>query len=56
LECLKERGHSEDKGVNGRKKLKWIFRKYGERVQTGFIWLKTETCNGVFEHGNKTFG
>jgi hypothetical protein len=37
LESLKGRHCSEDPGVDGRTILKWILRKLGGRVWTGFI-------------------
>jgi hypothetical protein len=40
---LKERGHTEDTGVDERTKLKWIFKKYGESV--GRINVDRDTDN-----------
>jgi uncharacterized membrane protein len=34
-------------GVERRAILKWIFRKYGWWVWTGFIWLKIGTADGI---------
>lgn len=33
----------EDTGTDGKKILKWIFRKWGGRVWNGFIWLRLGT-------------
>ena len=35
-----ERDHLEIPGVDGRIKLRWIFRKWDVGVWTGLIWLK----------------
>jgi hypothetical protein len=32
--------HSEELGVDGRIILKWILRKLGWKLWTGFIWLR----------------
>jgi len=37
----------EDLGVNGNTISEWIFGKQGEKVWTGFIWLRKGT-NGRF--------
>jgi hypothetical protein len=42
LENLKERGHSENLGVDG-KILEWILGKYGGKVWTGCIWARIGT-------------
>jgi hypothetical protein len=34
------RYHLEDLGMNRRINLKWILRKFGVRVSTGFMWLR----------------
>ena len=43
---LKERAHLEDPGVDGRKILGWIFRKWGVKAWTGSIWLRIGTGGG----------
>jgi hypothetical protein len=43
LESLKGRGHMEDLGVDEIVILKWILRKEGVRLWTGFIWLRMGT-------------
>jgi hypothetical protein len=47
LESLKGRDHLEDTGVDGRRILKWISRKWGFKVWLGFIWFKTGTSGGL---------
>jgi len=34
----KKREHLKDKGVDGKIR-KWIFKKWDERLWTGFMWL-----------------
>jgi hypothetical protein len=46
-ESPKGRDHLEDLGVDGRKILKSILEKYGEKLRTGCIWLRTGTSNGL---------
>jgi hypothetical protein len=43
LKIWKGRDHSVDVDVNGRIVLKWILRKYGGRLRSAFIWLRTGT-------------
>ena len=37
---LREGIHSEDPGIDGRIKLRWIFRKWNVGARTGTIWLR----------------
>jgi hypothetical protein len=46
-EDLKERYQTEDRGINGKIILDWIFRKYGRTLWTGFIWLTTGASGGI---------
>jgi len=43
---LRERDHLEDRGVDGRIMLRWIFRKWDVGVWTGLIWLRIGTDGG----------
>jgi hypothetical protein len=47
LENLRGRHHSEDLGVDGRIKLKWILGKRAWRVWIRLIWLRIGTTDGV---------
>jgi hypothetical protein len=40
---VRERDHSKDPGIHGRKILKWISRTRDGRAWTGLIWLTTGT-------------
>ena len=44
---LRERDYLEDTDVDGRKILRWIFRKLDVRAWTGFIWLRMGTGGGL---------
>jgi hypothetical protein len=43
MENLKERGHLEDPGIDGRIILQWVQVKYDENAWTGLISLQTGT-------------
>jgi len=42
----REKNHLEDPCVDGRIILRWIFRKWDERVWAGSIWLRIRTVGG----------
>jgi hypothetical protein len=44
-QIFKGTDHSEDLGIDGRVISQWNL-KYGRRMLTGFIWLKTGTGGG----------
>jgi len=39
--------HLQDLGVDGRKMLKWIFKKWDGAAWTGLIWLRIATGEGL---------
>jgi len=43
---LRERDQLEDPAIDGRIKLKWIFRKWDVGALTGLIWLRIGTDGG----------
>ena len=43
---LRERHHLGDPGIDGRKILRWIFRKWGVGTWTGSSWLRIGTGGG----------
>jgi hypothetical protein len=45
-ENLNGKDHSEDLGVDAKIILKYILGKYGGKLWTGFIWLKTWISSG----------
>jgi hypothetical protein len=42
------RDNLRDLGRDGRVILKWFLGKQIEKVWMGLIWLRTETCGGLF--------
>jgi len=44
----KSKEHLEDQGVSGSIILKRILKEKGWEVWTGFFWIRTRTCCGMF--------
>jgi hypothetical protein len=44
---LRERDHLGDPGIDGRIRLRLIFRKWDEGLWTGLIWLRIGTGGGL---------
>jgi hypothetical protein len=40
---MKERDNLEGQGVDGRKILKWVFKKWGGEAWIGLFWLRIGT-------------
>jgi len=53
---LKERGHLEDPGIDGRIILRWIFRKWDMSAWAGLIWLRIGQVVDTCECGNEPSG
>jgi hypothetical protein len=49
---LRERNHLEDRGIDGKVIIRWIFRKWGGWAWTGLMWLRIGTGAGTCERGN----
>ena len=43
---LRETGHLEDPGVDGRIILRWVFRNWDVEAWAGLIWLRIGTGGG----------
>jgi len=46
-EHMKERDHSEDRGVDGRMGSEWILGRLAGGVWSGFNWLRIGTGGGL---------
>jgi hypothetical protein len=51
-----ERGHWEEKDVDGRIILRWIFRKLEGFMGTGWSWLRIDTGGGTCGYGEGLSG
>ena len=54
--ALRERGHLEDPGVDGRIILRWIFMKWDVGVLIGTSWIRKWAGAGTCEYGNEPSG
>ena len=53
---LRERDNWGDEEVDGRIILRWLFRKRGGVVGTGWSWFRIGTGDGACEYGNELSG
>jgi hypothetical protein len=55
-ETLRERGHMEDLGLDGRVTLKLVYKKYDSKAWTGLMLLKRGTSGRLLRNGNEPLG